>query len=131
MRAMAVIGTWEDVFGDAAPGVAATADAMRALLRARHAEAVEIARSGERTVCFGFGPKKMSEAYAYLMPQKAHLNLGFFHGAALADPEGLLEGTGKALRHVKLGSIEAAGRPAIAGLIDAARAERGAALGVA
>jgi len=27
---------------------------------------------------------------------------GFFHGAALADPAGLLEGSGKSMRHVKL-----------------------------
>ncbi|HJU26741.1 MAG TPA: DUF1801 domain-containing protein [Rhodanobacteraceae bacterium] len=30
------------------------------------------------------------------------MNVGFFYGAALADPAGLLEGTGKRMRHVKL-----------------------------
>jgi hypothetical protein len=40
--------------------------------------------------------------FAYVNAFKAHANVGFFHGAALADPAGLLEGTGKRMRHVKL-----------------------------
>ena len=32
----------------------------------------------------------------------AHVNVGFFRGAEIADPEGLLEGTGRFMRHVKL-----------------------------
>ena len=92
---------------------------------------MEIARPGERTVSFGFGARKMSDAYAYVMPNTAHLNLGFFHGAGLPDPEGLLEGTGKALRHVKLRAADEAARPAVVALIDAARQERQAALGAA
>lgn len=35
-------------------------------------------------------------------PAKDHLNLGFFEGANLPDPEGLLEGTGKEHRHIKV-----------------------------
>ena len=34
-------------------------------------------------------------------PSGAYVNVGFFHGAALDDPAGLLEGTGKRMRHVK------------------------------
>jgi hypothetical protein len=32
----------------------------------------------------------------------AHVNVGFFRGAELSDPNGLLQGTGKFMRHVKL-----------------------------
>lgn len=32
----------------------------------------------------------------------AHVNVGFFRGAELADPDGLLEGSGRFMRHVKL-----------------------------
>ena len=49
-------------------------------------------------------------AFAYVNAFKAHVNVGFFRGAELADPEGLLEGTGKYMRHVKLrpdGGIDA------------------------
>ena len=49
-------------------------------------------------------------AFAYVNAFKAHVNVGFFRGAELADPAGLLEGTGKYMRHVKLrpdGDIDA------------------------
>jgi hypothetical protein len=40
--------------------------------------------------------------FGYVNVFRAHVNVGFFHGAALADPAGLLEGTGRRMRHVKL-----------------------------
>lgn len=49
-------------------------------------------------------------AFAYVNAFKAHVNVGFFRGAELEDPAGLLEGTGKSMRHVKLrpdGDIDA------------------------
>jgi hypothetical protein len=51
---------------------------------------------GHPTACVG------DAAFAYVNAFKAHVNVGFFRGAELADPEGLLEGTGKFMRHVKL-----------------------------
>lgn len=41
-------------------------------------------------------------AFAYVNAFKRHVNVGFFHGASLDDPTGLLEGSGKRMRHVKL-----------------------------
>lgn len=41
-------------------------------------------------------------AFAYVNAFTAHVNVGFFRGAALPDPDGLQEGTGKFMRHVKL-----------------------------
>lgn len=41
-------------------------------------------------------------AFAYVNVFAAHVNVGFFAGAALDDPAHLLEGTGKRMRHVKL-----------------------------
>jgi hypothetical protein len=38
----------------------------------------------------------------YLAATKAYVSLGFFNGAALTDAEGVLEGTGKKMRHVKV-----------------------------
>jgi hypothetical protein len=40
--------------------------------------------------------------FGYVNAFQDHVNVGFFHGAALDDPAGLLEGTGKRMRHVKL-----------------------------
>jgi len=41
-------------------------------------------------------------AFGYVNVFRAHVNVGFFSGAVLKDPAGLLEGTGKYMRHVKL-----------------------------
>ena len=41
-------------------------------------------------------------AFAYVNAFTAHVNVGFFQGAALADPAGLLEGKGRFMRHVKI-----------------------------
>ncbi len=71
----------------------------------------------------------MSEAYCYVSPQRRWVNLGFFYGVLLADPEGILEGTGARLRHVKVRTIEAADAAAITAMLEAALAERGCALG--
>ena len=46
--------------------------------------------------CLGDAP------FGYVNVFTAHVNVGFFHGAALKDPAGLLAGTGKRMRHVKL-----------------------------
>lgn len=40
--------------------------------------------------------------FGYVNAFTAHVNVGFFHGATLPDPSGLLEGSGKYMRHVKL-----------------------------
>ena len=42
------------------------------------------------------------EPFCYVVGYAKHVNLGFCEGAGLRDPEGLLEGTGKAMRHVKI-----------------------------
>jgi hypothetical protein len=70
----------------------------------------------------------MTTGYAYVMPYKTHVNLGFFQGIHLADPAALLQGTGKALRHIKLTDATMVAQPAIRDLLIAAREERRAAL---
>ena len=42
----------------------------------------------------------------YLAANKGHVNLGFFNGAGLSDPDGLIEGTGAKMRHIKVKSLE-------------------------
>jgi hypothetical protein len=51
---------------------------------------------------------------------RAHVNVGFFRGDALPDPAGLLQGTGKRMRHVKLKPGVALAAPALEALIVAA-----------
>jgi len=56
----------------------------------------ELLHDGAPTACIG------DAAFAYVDAFTSHVNLGFFLGASLPDPAGLLEGTGRYMRHVKL-----------------------------
>jgi hypothetical protein len=51
------------------------------------------------------------------MAGREHVTFAFMRGAALPDPEKLLEGTGKGVRHVKLRSVADVKRPAVQKLI--------------
>ena len=62
-------------------------------------------------------------AFAYVNAFKAHVNVGFFRGAEIADPEGLLEGTGRFMRHVKLRPAEKVDASALRELIHTAYAD--------
>jgi hypothetical protein len=59
-------------------------------------------------------------AFAYVAAFAAHVNVGFFHGAALPDPAGLLQGTGKRMRHLKIRWGEPVDEAAVSALIAAA-----------
>lgn len=56
----------------------------------------ELLHDGHPTACVD------DAAFAYVDAFTAHVNVGFFLGAELPDPSGLLEGTGRFMRHVKL-----------------------------
>ena len=56
----------------------------------------ELMHDGHPTACVEDAP------FGYVNVFKAHVNVGFFHGNALNDPSGLLQGTGKRMRHVKV-----------------------------
>jgi hypothetical protein len=62
-------------------------------------------------------------AFAYVNAFKAHVNVGFFRGAEISDPEGLLEGTGKFMRHVKIRPERGVNATALMELIDIAYAD--------
>ncbi len=62
-------------------------------------------------------------AFAYVGVYARHMSIGFFHGADLPDPKGLLEGSGMRMRHAKLRWGEAVDEAAVAALIAAAYAD--------
>jgi len=74
----------------------------------------ELLHDGHPTACVA------DAAFAYANAFKAHVNVGFFLGAELADPDGLLEGTGKFMRHVKLRPGQPVDDAALRKLIHAA-----------
>src|SRR6478672_6543250 len=77
----------------------------------------ELLHDGHPTACVA------DVAFAYVNAFKAHVNVGFFRGAEIADPAGLLEGTGKFMRHVKLAPERDVDAAALTKLIAAAYAD--------
>ena len=94
----------EDWFGKQAPELGAVARKWWTQMRGCGADVREVMHDGQPTVCVH------DAAFGYVDAFTAHVNVGFFTGAMLQDPAGLLEGTGKRMRHVKLkpgGEVEA------------------------
>ncbi|HKW64685.1 MAG TPA: DUF1801 domain-containing protein [Candidatus Acidoferrum sp.] len=77
-------------------------------------EVRELLHDGCPTACLGDAP------FAYVNVFTSHVNVGFFHGAALADPACLLQGNGRFMRHVKLSAGTPANAAALTRLIEAA-----------
>jgi hypothetical protein len=62
-------------------------------------------------------------AFGYVNAFSAHVNVGFYFGAELADPAGLIEGAGKRMRHVKVRWGGPTNEAALRALIAAAYAD--------
>ncbi|HEX4389261.1 MAG TPA: DUF1801 domain-containing protein [Steroidobacteraceae bacterium] len=84
----------------------------------------ELLHDGHPTACVG------DAAFAYTNVFTAHVNVGFFRGAALPDPAGLLQGDGKYMRHVKLKPGTAVDAPSLDALITVAYLDIKAQLGL-
>ena len=91
-----------DILAMASPALRPVCQLLRETIGQLHRQYVEAVWPRQRIASFGVGAKKMTEHYAYIHVHGAHVNLGFYHGASLPDPDGLLEGTGKRMRHFKL-----------------------------
>jgi hypothetical protein len=125
----AKFGSFDDLLTMSAPSQHAVMKRLREIILEVDPAACEVVRLGDRAATYGIGQKKMSEGYAYIMPFASWVNLGFYKGTDLPDPDGLLEGTGNKLRHVKIRSLDAVEHPAIRALLAAALEERNSALG--
>ncbi|WP_457323880.1 DUF1801 domain-containing protein [Roseateles sp. P5_E11] len=81
------------------------------------ADVRELLHDGHPTACIG------DAAFGYVNAFTAHVNVGFFKGAELADPASLLQGAGKFMRHVKLRPGEPIDETALQALIASASAD--------
>ena len=88
-----------------------------ATIRACGADVRELLHDGCPTACV------CDAAFAYVNAFNSHVNVGFFRGAELPDPDALLEGTGKYMRHVKLRPGEDTNAAALVDLIASAYAD--------
>lgn len=116
--------TFEAILRDASPQTQELARQARALIFEVLPQTVEVVWARQKTAGYGTGPKKMTEHFCWIAPYKNHLVLGFYYGTELPDPENLLEGTGKLLRHIKIRSAEDLQRPAVRQLIEVATRHR-------
>lgn len=116
--------TYADIHRQAPDELRPLIAALHGLILRMHPKATIIAWPNHRIVSYGVGPSKMTEHYTYIGVQSKHVNLGFYRGAALADPAGLLEGSGAKLRHVKVRSLSDARAKAVATLLREALKER-------
>ena len=113
-------GTLDDLLQITEAPLRPIVTALREVIIEVDQDTCEVIRLGDRAATYGVGPRKMLDGYAYILPYKKWVNLGFYQGVDLADPEGLLEGTGAKMRHVKIRSIDDAKRPAVRALFESA-----------
>jgi len=82
----------------------------------------------DHLVAFGFGPQgggvRMRGLAVALIPHAAHVNVQLADGAILDDPTGIVEGTGKRIRHVKCRSLDDVARPGLRTLLVEQAARR-------
>jgi hypothetical protein len=81
-------------------------------------DGVESVDFGNKLLAVGKSMQMRDLAFA-IIPHSGHVNLQLADGVELPDPDGLIEGTGKRIRHVKVRSAEAAGSPAVRAIVDA------------
>ena len=91
----------------------------RALILTEMAGALEQVDPASGIIAYGYGTK-YADLICALAPFKNHVNLMFSAGASLPDPTGLLEGTGKKARHVRLVTLKDINNPAVTTLLRAA-----------
>jgi hypothetical protein len=108
------VDAWMDAHADA---LGALARRWFEVMRGCGEDVRELLHDGHPTACVG------DAAFSYVNAFTAHVNVGFFRGAELADPERLLEGTGKLMRHVKLRPESDVDATALKRLIETAYAD--------
>jgi hypothetical protein len=81
------------------PPHAAIVRALRALVRAAVPDAVEVVKWAQ-PVYEKNGP------FCYIKAFPRYVNLGFWRGASLSDPDGLVRGGGEKMGHVRIAELD-------------------------
>lgn len=102
---------------DLSPEIRAVHDRLHKLLHEVVPQATEYVDLPDRVLAFG-SSLAMRDLWFALIAHKGWVNVQFADGATLEDPDGLVEGTGKRIRHVKARSVADAERPALHALIE-------------
>lgn len=117
--------TWDELMAPHSAKVQSLAEALRQVVHQLLPEATEVVRLGWQSASYRCGPKARDEFLA-IMPKRDHVNLHLPDGVELRDPQGLLEGSGKRVRHVKIRAMGDLQREGLSDLIRQAQTLRDA-----
>jgi len=107
------------------PDMQAISRRLRAMVKnSMPQQAKEVLFASQNHIGYSLSSESMRNRICYICPMRDYVRLGFMFGGYLPDPDQVLEGTGKRLRHVKVRTLEGAGHPALKRLVEAAWAER-------
>jgi hypothetical protein len=84
--------TPEDLLAGYAPVRRETADALRALVKRTIPDAIERVRPGWGLIGYDVPAGRRTAYFAFVWAEPEHVHLGFEHGHAMDDPDGLLSG---------------------------------------
>jgi hypothetical protein len=118
---MTALSELNGIIAARSPEMAKLTRAILAKLRPRFRGAVETVYDKKNSLVIGFcSDERASNVINSIAVYSKWVNLYFFEGGALPDPEGLLQGTGTTVRHIRLDSAADLDRPAVKALIAAA-----------
>jgi hypothetical protein len=106
---------FEEILAGHSPKIISLVNTLRELVQSADPELAEEVKTGWGNITYS-----KNGVVCAVSPHKAHVNLHFYKGVQLDDPSGLLEGSGKELRHVKIRTLEDIRRDAIIQLVQAA-----------
>jgi hypothetical protein len=103
------------------PEICAQAKQVLAKMRSRLPGAVELVYDNYNALAIAFGPsERTSGAIFSIALYPRWISLFFVHGGELPDPQKLLQGSGKAIRHIVLEDAKTLDKPAVRALMDQA-----------
>ena len=108
----------DELLSGSSPEIAAVARELRAVVAEAMPDGTEQVDFGNRLLAIGRSMKMRDLLFA-IIPHSAHVNLQLADGIDLPNSDGLIEGTGKRIRHIKVRSIEAARSAPVRAAIDA------------
>lgn len=108
----------DELLSGTSPEMAAVARELRAVVAEALPDGTEQVDFGNRLLAIGRSMKMRDLLFA-IIPHSAHVNLQLADGIDLPNPDGLIEGTGKRIRHIKVRSVEAARSAPVRAAIDA------------
>jgi len=110
------MSSFEDILSGSPEQVRDWADTLRFLITQLAPDLLEIPDPASHLIAYGRS-ERMADIVFTIMPQKSYINLGIANAVELVDAEGLLEGTGKRHRHIKISHEEDLDRPGLHALM--------------